>query len=448
VPQQAVPHASDAAVVAAAATYFPSCATATRRGSIIVGNGDEDAITLAVSAGLDAAAQAPRRIGALFVALGHSPLQAGPVAEIVREALGLPAGVGCATALEDELGGLTALLSAIDQVTLGRTESALVVAAEGGDGRSVGASAVALLVESPAAGGGIAVTGIRSEGSVVYGTWPDGDGGTGRADRRFLDASLTGAVRRLMGESHADIAGAGALAVSGAWPAAVRDDLPADLPSAAVGDCGVTGPVLALLAGARLAGSRPAGARSFLTLCTSPGRTALLRASVSGGAGWLPETSAPDLTRAAPEPAASPVLSLPTSSPFFARSAREMLRLEAGKCDACGHVAFPPSQRPVCAACGGSSWTPHRLSREGAVYTFTVNHFLPAGFGEQMVMILGEMTDGSRYWAPASGIAGDQVSIGMPVELRVRRFTQDGGVPAYAMKFTPPRRAAVAGTSG
>lgn len=61
-----------------------------------------------------------------------------------------------------------------------------------------------------------------------------------------------------------------------------------------------------------------------------------------------------------------------------------------------------------------------------------------------MVMILGEMTDGTRYWAPASGITGDDVSIGLPVELHLRRYTQTSGIPVYAMKFTPPLREAVA----
>jgi uncharacterized OB-fold protein len=84
------------------------------------------------------------------------------------------------------------------------------------------------------------------------------------------------------------------------------------------------------------------------------------------------------------------------------------------------------------------------MSRVGTVYTFTVNRFLPAGFGDQMVMILGEMTDGTRYWAPASGIDGDDVSIGLPVELHLRRYTQTSGIPAYAMKFTPPLRPAAA----
>jgi uncharacterized OB-fold protein len=434
-----MPQQHEAAVVTAAATYFPSFTRTTGRRTVTACNGDEDAITLAVSAGLRCAPAAAGRIEQLFVVLGHSPLRSGPVAEIIREALCLPAEVACTTVLDDDLGAMNVLLNAIDQVTLGRSGPVLVVAAEGGDGHSVGASAVALLVTGAPVNGGIAITESRSEGAVVYGSWSGDNGASGRADPRFLDASLTGPVRRLLDFLDARAAGLGALAVSGGLPAEVRGDLPAQLPTTEVGDCGVTGPLLALLAGARLAANRP-----FLCLSTSPARSSLIRASVTGNADWLPETTAPETVPRAPEQAAAPALSLPPSSPFFARSARELLRLEAGKCDACGHIAFPPAQRPICAACGGSSWNAYQMSRVGAVYTFTVNRFLPAGFGDQLVMILGEMTDGTRYWAPASGITGDDVSIGLPVELHLRRYTQTSGIPAYAMKFTPPLRPAAA----
>jgi uncharacterized OB-fold protein len=434
-----MPQLREAAVVTAATTYFPSFTRTAGRRTVTVCNGDEDAITLAVSAGLGCAPAAARRIEQIFVVLGHSPLRTGPVAEIVREALCLPAEVACTTVLDDDLGAMNVLLNAIDQVTLGRSGPALVVAAEAGDGHSIGASAVALLVESIAVNGGIAINESRSEGAVVYGRWSGENGASGRADPRFLDASLTGPVRRLLGFLNAEATDLGALAVSGRLPAEIRGDLPERLPTAEVGDCGVTGPVLALLAGARLAMDQP-----FLCLSTSPARSSLIRASVTGSADWLPETTVAQTAPRAPEQAAAPALSLPPSSPFFARSARELLRLEAGKCDACGHIAFPPAQRPLCAGCGGSSWNAYQLSRVGTVYTFTVNRFLPAGFGDQMVMILGEMTDGTRYWAPASGIDGDDVSIGLPVELHLRRYTQTSGIPAYAMKFTPPLRPAAA----
>jgi uncharacterized OB-fold protein len=96
---------------------------------------------------------------------------------------------------------------------------------------------------------------------------------------------------------------------------------------------------------------------------------------------------------------------------------------------------FPPSQRPVCSGCGSYDFEPATLSRTGSVYTYVVNRFLPQGFGDEMALVLGEMDDGSRYWAPTSGIDAAGLAIGNPVELRLRRFTDHGGAPTYAMKF-------------
>src|SRR5271155_4592721 len=116
-----MPQQREAAVVTAAATYFPSFTRTTGRRTVTVCNGDEDAITLAVSAGLGCAPAAARRIEQIIVALGHSPLRTSPVAEIVREALCLPAEVAWTTVLDDDLGAMNVLLNAIDQVTLGRS---------------------------------------------------------------------------------------------------------------------------------------------------------------------------------------------------------------------------------------------------------------------------------------------------------------------------------------
>jgi uncharacterized OB-fold protein len=197
-------------------------------------------------------------------------------------------------------------------------------------------------------------------------------------------------------------------------------------------DHGVAGPLLALL---KAAG---AGAgRTVHTLATTAGRVVALAAHADPGApSWhQPDEGADDPPEPPIEPECSPPLSLPTSSPFFRRAARELLRLEGARCRGCGHVMFPPSQRPVCSGCGSFDFESAALSRTGSVYTYVVNRFLPQGFGDEMALVLGEMDDGSRYWAPTSGIDAAGLAIGNPVELRLRRFTGHGGAPTYAMKF-------------
>jgi uncharacterized OB-fold protein len=133
-----------------------------------------------------------------------------------------------------------------------------------------------------------------------------------------------------------------------------------------------------------------------------------------------------------------PALSLPAESPFFARTWGESLRLDAARCEQCGRIAFPPSQRVICAGCQGRQWRPYRLARTGVVASYIDNHFLPSGFPPRLVFTLGELDDGQRYWAPMPAeVRGDAIAIGDPVELRLRRFTVRDGLPVYGMKFVP-----------
>jgi uncharacterized OB-fold protein len=206
-------------------------------------------------------------------------------------------------------------------------------------------------------------------------------------------------------------------------------------PDAVLPDHGVAGPLLALL---KAAGT--GAGRTVHTLATTAGRVVAVAAVAAqadlDAPSWQPPREIADDPLERPtEPDSSPQLSLPTSSPFFRRAARELLRLEGGRCRGCGHVTFPPSQRPVCSGCGSFDFEPAALSRTGSVYSYVVNRFMPQGFGEEVALVLGEMDDGSRYWAPTSGMDTAGLAIGDPVELRLRRFTGHGGAPAYAMKF-------------
>ena len=69
------------------------------------------------------------------------------------------------------------------------------------------------------------------------------------------------------------------------------------------------------------------------------------------------------------------------------------------------------------------------------MYTYCVNNYLPVGFPRQIVHILADLEDGTRYWAPASEMNAEEVSVGAPVQLALRRYTQDDGALVYGMKF-------------
>ncbi|MGJ6969275.1 zinc ribbon domain-containing protein [Streptosporangium sp. G11] len=419
----------------ASGSYTPSFSVRRGRRRVLVVNGDEDAVTLAIEAAQDCLTRYEGPVDELHLALARPELVNGPQAEIVREAIGLDAGVTVSVSAGDSLAGLAALAAATNAVQAGRVRSVLLVATEPGDSERVSAGAVAVLVagsDAPALRPGAQ----RSVGDVVYGNWIDGDGVRHLGDGRYLDRYVA---------DHAKAALAALIAMDGLPPAAVTGVAATAVAiacgsdrSAVLPDRGVAGPLLAVLA----AGSAATGSAATV-VATTASRVVALSIEVDEGARPLLPTL-PGPVPELPEPIdvrSSPPLSLPGSSPFFRRSARELLRLEGARCDGCGHVVFPPSQRTVCPSCHGYGFTPAPLSRIGRVYTYVVNRFLPTGFGDQMILVLAELDDGSRYWAPTSGMSPDEVEIGAGVELRVRRFTDDGGAPVYAMKFVPPRTA-------
>jgi hypothetical protein len=267
---------------------------------------------------------------------------------------------------------------------------------------------------------------------VAYGNWADGKGIRHLGDARYLELQVAeSAARTWRAVTGTDAAATGIGpvpdVVTGVAAAAAARACGAGS-DAVLPDHGVAGPLLALL--------KAAGAGTTVhVIATTAGRVVTVSASAEPGApSWRPpgEESTP---LPPTEPECSAALSLPTSSPFFRRAARELLRLEGARCRGCGHVMFPPSQRPVCSGCGSFDFEPAALSRTGSVYSYVVNRFLPEGFGEEMALVLGEMDDGSRYWAPTSGMDPAGLAIGTPVRLRLRRFTGHGGAPAYAMKF-------------
>jgi uncharacterized OB-fold protein len=432
--------------VVAAGTYLPAYAVPTRRGAIPICNGDEDAVTLAIEAGLallhpdsDGDNAAAPGVEELILVAGGGPTLGGAQAEVVREALGLPEGTRVSLSSGgDRLGVVSALLSAMDAVAVGRISSAMVIVSEVGDGQQIGAGAAAVLV-APSAEPAIRITGIRSDGAVVFDRWQEPSAHSSSNEPRYIQHTVERALAALLDTADPSH---GSVVLTGASPGAAR--------SASVGtalrhipDFGCAGPLFAMIIGAR---EFPT---AYTVAAVAGSRTALVGCAAGAGSAEVLADPLVDgiVAGGKPEPAVAPMLSLPSSSPFFERSARELLRLEGARCRQCGHVAFPPTQRPICAECQSTSFDRQPLSRRGSVYTFTVNHFLPVGFGTQMILVLAELDDGYRYWAPASGVRADDVAIGDPVRLGVRRFTNDGGVPVYAMKFLAERSASAALTA-
>jgi uncharacterized protein len=121
------------------------------------------------------------------------------------------------------------------------------------------------------------------------------------------------------------------------------------------------------------------------------------------------------------------------------RLREQRYRLEGNACTRCEALYFPP--REICRACRCRELEPRALSGEGTLYSYTVVYQAPAGFDEQVPYAVGlvDLVDGPRLTAMLSDIDLDELRIGMPVEMVVRKLRDDGekGTIQYGYKFRP-----------
>lgn len=126
--------------------------------------------------------------------------------------------------------------------------------------------------------------------------------------------------------------------------------------------------------------------------------------------------------------------------PRFHRLRTTFYRLGANRCLECGQVSFPP--RMVCPGCGSTKAEALQLSGRGRVVSITRVYQPPRGFASSStgVMALVELEEGVRVTAQITDVDPEQVSIGMEVEMVVRRLRaeEERGLIVYGYKFRPP----------
>jgi hydroxymethylglutaryl-CoA synthase len=116
-----------------------------------------------------------------------------------------------------------------------------------------------------------------------------------------------------------------------------------------------------------------------------------------------------------------------------------MLGLLGGRCVNCGVISTPPSIHPHCVGCGGPKLEPVELARHGTVHTYVVNHAMPAPFQAPLALAVIDLDDGSRLMVQATD--PDGITIGAAVELVLRRYAVERGVPVYGFKARATARA-------
>jgi hydroxymethylglutaryl-CoA synthase len=439
---------------------------------------DEDTLTLAWAAALDALAAAgveARAVSGLWWGTARPPFAEGPSLAVLATVLGLAPSAAGLLAAGSTHAGAEALLAAWDAIAAGHATLALVVASDallpgvGTAGEATtGAGAVAMVLGPSAEGANGAAPAARlvarttRQLAVVDRYRGDAQAATadvydGRLFREEIFLPLVTEVGAELGQ-----AATGAVT---SWSIGDGDGKLAGVAARALGGPLAASPVLAELgdtgAAAALLGALPA--------LSEPGTVGVVaygggRASAVGIDVAKPVPGAPtamsrlhggraatytDAVKARGQLVAmvDPVpMGVPPASAAFVRGALEMLGLEGARCAACGSISTPPSIHPHCAACGGADLEVVALARRGRVETFVVNQTMPPPFQAPLPLIVLDLEDGARLML--QGIPGDaeDLAIGDEVELVLRRYTVERHVPVYGYKAR--RVAAGAGTAG
>jgi len=468
------------------------------KGHVAVCEADEDVLTLAFEAAESAVAAAgahPHDLDGLWWGTSRPPFAEGPSHSLLAASLGLDPASSGTICSGSPLSGMDALLAAWDFLAAGRGTMALVVASDAllpGVGSSLeaafGAGAAAFVLErasgAPADGGvpnrrplpALLVASATRYAPVLDRYRPDAspvtvDAYDPRLFREEVFLPIVSGVSRSLLES---------CLRSGGHEREEGFESPASGPSSSASH-----PVLLSVAdpdgklagaAARLAGGELCSAPSRQTLGDLGAASALVGAMealsaagsvamVAYGGGratgvLIEASSAVHGAREAAErlgrflqsatpasytdvlryrgqlvPTADPVpMGIPPGSAAFVRGGVEMLMLEGARCKHCGTVSTPPSVHPTCIGCGSFDLEVVLLSRSGTVQTFVVNHTMPPPFAAPLPLVVVDLDGGGRVMIQGATTDASRLAIGDRVELRLRRYATERGVPVYGYK--------------
>jgi uncharacterized OB-fold protein len=123
-------------------------------------------------------------------------------------------------------------------------------------------------------------------------------------------------------------------------------------------------------------------------------------------------------------------------NPKYFREIPQRYRLEAGKCNGCGAVYFPP--RLVCPKCKSIEFTKINLSNAGKLLTYTIVRVGSDKFSQQLPFVVGivELKDGVRLTTQIADVDFDKLKIGQKVKLVFRKIQDEGksGLHCYGYK--------------
>ena len=126
-------------------------------------------------------------------------------------------------------------------------------------------------------------------------------------------------------------------------------------------------------------------------------------------------------------------MGVPPESALFARGAEEMLQLLGGRCTDCGTINTPPSIHPACIACGGTKLEPVPLAR-GAWCTRSSSTRRCRRRSSPRCRSRSSTSKTAPASCCRSSATAQGLEIGTEVELVLRRYAHERGVPVYGWK--------------
>jgi len=122
--------------------------------------------------------------------------------------------------------------------------------------------------------------------------------------------------------------------------------------------------------------------------------------------------------------------------PKYWRECPQRYRLEAAKCSQCGKIFFPP--RLICDECRAEKFETVILPRNGKIVTYSLINVPASNFSDEAPVVYGvvELENGVKISTQITDCKGDELEIGLPVELQFRKVQEAGesGVLCYGYK--------------
>ncbi|MDY6911296.1 MAG: zinc ribbon domain-containing protein [Chloroflexota bacterium] len=439
------------------------------RGERAIANFDEDSLTMAVAAALNCLGNTDRsQIDGLFFATTSPPYKERSSGTIIAATLGLRSDIRIADFTNSLRGGTLALSFAVDAIQSKAIRNALVIAADsrparafGNHAQLFGDGAVALLVgESDIS---VDIEGFSSVFNELMDQWKiDTDNYLRTAEDRFMLTEgyfkIVGeAVSKLMGELNTtatEITKAVIYAPDARSQVALAGKLGFDprtqLQDSLLSTVGNTGTASALMMLVAVLEEAKQGDRILMANYGNGGDACLLRVvGNTGNNGNSIKSQLASKTMISSyerylkwrhlmevEPMRRPPIPAPSVISLW-REQKEVLSLVGSKCRKCGQIHYPPQR--VCVNClSKDDFDDYGLSdKKGHVTTYALDMTTPMTPDLPGIFAVVDYEGGGRNFCQMTDCEPQDVRVGMPVEMTLRKLYEVDGINNYFWKAKP-----------